>query len=81
MTSRSRVEVWLAVPVGMAPTGTARSNQADDAFLVGEDADDIGTALSLLVEPPERVGAVQLDPVLLGEGHVSAAHIIIGKMP
>ena len=37
-----------------------RADQADDRVLVGEDADDVGAPLHLLVEALERVGAVQL---------------------
>ena len=46
------------------------ADQADDGGLVGEDADDVGAALDLAVEPLERVGGVQLGPVLGREGHV-----------
>ena len=35
-----------------------RANQPNDGGLIGEDADDIGAPLDLLVEPLERVGAV-----------------------
>ena len=34
------------------------ADEANDAVLVGEDADDIGTALDLLVQPLEWVGRV-----------------------
>ena len=43
------------------------TDQADDRALVGEDADDIGAALDLLVEAFNRVGAVALAAVLCGE--------------
>ena len=36
------------------------ANELGDAVLVGEDADDVGTPLDLLVEPLERVCTVQL---------------------
>ena len=35
-----------------------RANQPNDGGLIGEDADDIGAPLDLLVEPFERVGTV-----------------------
>jgi hypothetical protein len=54
-----------------------RADQACDAVLVGEDADDIGPALHLLVQAFERIGAVQLDPVLFGEGHIGE-HVVLG---
>jgi hypothetical protein len=44
-----------------------RADQPDDRSFVGEDADDVGAALDLLVEPFERVGAVQFAAVLFGE--------------
>jgi hypothetical protein len=34
------------------------ADQPGDAGLIGEDADDIGAALDLLVEAFERIGAV-----------------------
>ncbi len=36
--------------------GEDRADQADDRGSVGEDADDIGAAADLLVEPLEQVG-------------------------
>lgn len=53
------------------------ADQADDAFLVGEDPDDVGASLHFLVEPFERIRAVQLHAVLLGEGHVGE-HVVFG---
>ncbi len=46
------------------------ANQTNDAVFVREDADDIGAAFYFLVEPFQRVRAVQLGAVLGGEGHV-----------
>ena len=40
------------------------ADEAGDGGLVGEDADDLGAALDLAVEPFERVGGVKLRPVL-----------------
>ena len=40
--------------------------QPHDRRIVGEDADHVGAAFDLLVEPLERVGAPDLAPVLLG---------------
>jgi hypothetical protein len=47
--------------------GQHRADQADDRGPVGEDADDLGAAADLLVEPLERVVRPELAPVLLGE--------------
>ena len=44
-----------------------RADQPSDRGFVGEDADDVGAALDFLVEPLERVGAVQFAAVQLGE--------------
>jgi len=38
--------------------------------LIGEDADDIGAAFDLFVQALDRVGRVDLHPVLRGEVHV-----------
>ncbi len=40
--------------------GEDRADQADDGVLVGKDADDIGPALDLLVEPLQGIGRVDL---------------------
>ncbi len=53
------------------------ADEADDAVLVREDADHIGAALHFLVQAFQRIGAVELDPVLLGEGHVGE-HVVLG---
>ncbi len=37
-----------------------RPDEPDDGFAVGEDTDDIGAPLDLLVDPFQRDGAVQL---------------------
>ena len=47
--------------------GQDRADQADDGGAVGEDADDVGAAADLLVEPLERVVLPDLAPVLLGK--------------
>jgi len=44
-----------------------RSDQARDAGFVREDAYDVGPALDLGVQAFERVGAVNLQPMRLGE--------------
>ena len=44
------------------------ADQAGYAGLIGEDADDIGAALDLAVEPLDGVGAVKFGAVFLGEG-------------
>ena len=46
------------------------ADEADDSFVIREDADDVGTALDLLVHALERVRAGDLGPVLLGVVHV-----------
>jgi hypothetical protein len=43
------------------------ADQPDDRGLVGEDADDVGAAFDFLVEPLNRVGAVQFAAVRLGK--------------
>jgi hypothetical protein len=53
------------------------SDQADDAVLVGKDADDIGAALHFLVQPRQRIDRVKLGAVLGREGHVGE-HIGFG---
>ena len=52
------------------------ADQPDDGRLVREDADDIGPPLDLLVQPLQRVRAVQLGPVLDGKGHVGE-HLVL----
>lgn len=47
-----------------------RAGEADEGVIIGEDADDPGPALDFAVEALDRVGRVQLDEVLLREGHV-----------
>ncbi len=53
------------------------ADQANDAVLVREDADDVGPSLHLLVQALQGVGAVQLDAVLAREGHVGE-HVLLG---
>ena len=51
--------------------GDDGADEADDGGAIGEDADDVGAAADLLVQPLERVVAPQLPLVLLrkrGEG-------------
>jgi hypothetical protein len=54
-----------------------RADQAGDAVLVGEDADNIGAALHLLFQPFERIGRVELGAVLLGKGQLGE-HVVLG---
>lgn len=54
-----------------------RADQADDGILVGEDADHFGPPFDLAVEAFDRVGGVQLGPVLRGERHVDE-HVGLG---
>jgi hypothetical protein len=51
--------------------GEDGADEADDRGSVGEDADDVGAAADLLVEPLERVVAPELPPVLLEPLRVS----------
>src|SRR5918998_1708949 len=46
------------------------TDEADDGLIVWEDADHVGAALDLLVDPLERVRRRDLGPVLLGVVHV-----------
>ena len=46
-------------------------------FLVREDADDIGSALDLLIQPLQRIRRMQLGSMLRGEGHVGE-HVMLG---
>ena len=43
------------------------ADQADDAWLIGEDAHNVGPTLYLLVQAFQWIGAVQLGPVLAGK--------------
>ena len=56
------------------------ADQAGDGVLVGEDADDVGSALDLAMEPFQLVGRVQLGPVLAGEAHVTVDSLPDGKI-
>jgi len=54
------------------------ADEVSDGGLVGEDADDLlGAALDLAVQALERIGGVQLRPVLGGEGHIGE-YILLG---
>src|SRR5262249_11606000 len=46
------------------------ADEADDGVFVGEDADDVGTALDLAIEALEGIGGMQLRAMGGGEGHV-----------
>ena len=65
--------IWRA---GLPIHRSARAggaNEPDDGIVVGEDADDIGAALDLAVEPLERVCGVDFRPVRAGEVHIVSA--------
>ena len=49
------------------------ADEAEDGGVVGEDADDVGAALDLFVDPLERVRRPDLAPVGVGEGGEGAA--------
>jgi hypothetical protein len=51
--------------------GVDGADETDDRDAVGEDADDVGAAADLFVQPLERVVAPQLPPVLLWEARES----------
>jgi hypothetical protein len=53
------------------------TNEPDDCLLIGEDSDNVGPALDLLVEALEWVGGVELGAVLGGEGDVGE-DIVLG---
>jgi hypothetical protein len=62
--------------------GQDGADQAYDRDLVGEDADHIGAALDLPIQPFEWIGAVDLGTVLLGErckGNGSGANRLADK--
>ena len=43
------------------------ADQAGDGVLIGEDADNFGAALDLTVQPFQRIGRVDLGPVVFGK--------------
>jgi hypothetical protein len=47
--------------------GEDRGGEAEDGFRVREDLDDVGAAFDLPVQPLERVGRLDLLPVLVRE--------------
>ena len=53
------------------------ADETDDGVVVGEDADHVGAPLDLAVEALDRIGAVELRPMLLREGHVGE-HVGLG---
>ena len=46
------------------------ADQPGDGSFIGEDADDVGAPFDFAVEPFDRIVAVDLGAVFLGEGHV-----------
>ena len=52
--------------------------EPDQRGVVGEDADDVGAAADLAVDPLERVGGAQLAPVVGGEG-VEGEQVLLGS--
>jgi hypothetical protein len=53
------------------------ADEPHDGLLFGEDADDIGSALDLLIQPLQRIRRMQLGSMLCGEGHVGE-HVMLG---
>lgn len=49
-----------------------RADEADDDFIVGDDADNLGAALDFAVEMFNRISSVQLCAMLFPEGHVGS---------
>ncbi len=54
-------------------------HEAQQALVVGEDADDVGAAADLAVEALQRVGGPQLGPVLGGQ-RVEGEHVVLGGL-
>ncbi len=81
---RDQVEIVFRVP-GSTPDDNGRSPPSSNSSagpeqtrqhcgrnhgrLVGEDADDVGATLHLLVQPFDRVGRMELRPMRLGKRH------------
>jgi hypothetical protein len=55
------------------------AHQPGDRAVVGEDADDVGASLDLLVQALQRVGAPDLAPVLLREVQ-ERQHVVTGGL-
>ncbi len=55
------------------------ADQACDGGFVGEDADRVGAPLDLLVEPFQRIGGMDLEPVRLWERLVGE-HVVLGAL-
>jgi hypothetical protein len=53
--------------------------EPDQGAVVGEDADDVGAAADLAVDPLERVGGAQLRPVVGGEA-VEGEQVLFGLL-
>ena len=53
--------------------------EPEQGAVVGEDADDVGAAADLAVEPLQRIGAPELAPVVEGEG-VEGEQILLGAL-
>jgi hypothetical protein len=51
--------------------------EPDQCLVVGEDADDVGAAADLAIDPLERVGGAELRPVHGGEG-VEGEQVFLG---
>jgi hypothetical protein len=56
-----------------------RAGEADQALIVGEDADDVGAAADLAVDALERVRAAQLGPVLAREA-IEGQQVLLGAL-
>jgi hypothetical protein len=58
------VEVAMILDPILVDFDRERPDQTQSAFLVGEDADDMGAALELLVDAFEHIGALEMLVVL-----------------
>jgi hypothetical protein len=59
--------------------GLSRNDQAGYGGLVWKDADDVGSALDLAVEAPDRIGRVQLCAMLPGSGYSAITQLLYRK--
>jgi len=55
------------------------ADETDDGGIVGEDVDDIGSALDLIVHPFQPVGGRDLSPVVLREGYPVRGNLAIAS--
>jgi hypothetical protein len=56
------------------------TDETDDGFVVGKDADDLGASFDFAVETLDGIGRVELCPMLFGKGHIGE-HIVLQRRP